>query len=338
MTRYNLCLIGFGNVGQALVHLLEVKRGELRDRHGIEWTLTGVMTRRLGFHSDPAGVDPFALRHSVAPASASPDGAAVQAWLRAARADVLFDTSSLNAETGEPAISYLRAALDLRVHAITANKGPIVHAYRELRDLALARGVGFRFEATVMGGAPIFSLFRRALPAVTVQGFRGILNSTTNLILTEMEAGKSFAEGVRAAREAGLTETDPGADIDGWDAAVKVAALARVVMETPLRLEDIARVGIRDLDPARVRAARAAGTPYKLICAARRHDGRVLATVRPEQVAADDPLAGVRGADSLVRFETDVLNGLSVGEHAGTPTTTAYGMLADLIDVLSSVR
>jgi homoserine dehydrogenase len=335
MSRYNLCLIGFGHVGQALTRLLEVKRGELRERYGIEWTLTGLMTRRLGFHADPAGLVPYALRPSGMPA-ATPDGAAVQAWLRTARAGVLFDTSSLNATSGEPAISYLRAALELGVHAVTANKGPIVHAHDELRDLARARGVGFRFEATVMDGAPIFSLFRHALPAVDVRGFRGILNSTTNLILAEMEAGKSFSEGVRAAQEAGLAETDPSADVDGWDAAVKVVALARVAMRASIRLQDVARAGIRDLDPAAVRAARAAGTPYKLVCRAERAGERVVASVGPERVAADDPLAGVHGADSLVRFETDVLPGLTIGEHAPTPITTAYGMLADFIDLARS--
>jgi homoserine dehydrogenase len=337
MAHYTLCLIGFGNVGQALVRLLAAKRGELRDRYGIEWTLTGVMTRRLGFHHDPAGLDPFTLGAATMPAQ-SPDVAAVQAWLRAARADVLFDTSSLNAETGEPAIAYMRAALELGVHAITANKGPIVHAYRQLRDLAQARGAQFRFEATVMGGTPIFSLFRHALPAITVQGFRGILNSTTNLILAEMEAGKSFEDGVRAAQEAGLAETDSSADVDGWDATVKVAALVQVVMDMPIHLGDIERAGIRDLHPEEVRAARAAGTPYKLVSSARRHDGGVLASVRPERVAAGDPLAEVRGVDALVRFDTDVLSGLSVGEHGGTPTTTAYGMLADFIEVVSTVR
>jgi homoserine dehydrogenase len=239
--------------------------------------------------------------------------------------------SSLNAATGEPAISYLEAALRHGAHAVTANKGPVVHGYHALRDLADSMGKGFRFESTVMDGAPIFSLFRSSLPLATVSGFRGILNSTTNVILAQMEAGADLEEGIRHAQALGLAETDPSADVDGWDAAVKVAALTTVVMDHPIAIEAVAREGIRGLRGAEVRAARAAGTPYKLVCWAERHGAGVEAGVGPRRLPLSDPLARVDGTSSSVHFETDLLPGLTVVEHDPTPTTTAYGMLADFV-------
>lgn len=331
---YNLCLIGFGNVGQALVRLLEAQRLPLREAYGIEWRLTGLLTRRLGAVADPAGIDPWSLVPAAGPSGALA-AADLARWLGAARADVLLEASSLDTARGEPAATYLRTALGLGIHAITANKGPVVYAYRELRELAAARGVRFRFESTVMDGAPIFSLFR-ALPLLTVHGFRGILNSTTNLILQEMEGGRSLEEGIAAAQALGLAETDPSADVDGWDATVKVSALAQAILGASLLPGEVRRAGIRGLDGPAVRAARAGGRPYKLVCRAQRQGDAVLASVGPEQLPLGDPLAAVNGTSSAVHFEADLLPGLTVVEHSPTPTTTAYGMLADLVDVARS--
>jgi homoserine dehydrogenase len=330
---YNLCFIGFGNVGQALARLLESRTAQLRETYGIEWQLTGVASRRLGWLANPAGLDVAALL-AGAPQKVAPLRAGdVATWLAAAEARVLFEMSPLNAATGEPAISYLAAALRQGAHAITANKGPVVHGYHLLRDLAAQARRGFRFESTVMDGAPIFSLFRTTLPLVRVQGFRGILNSTSNVVLDRMEAGASLDEGVAEAQALGLAETDPGNDIDGWDSAVKIAALVTVLMDTPLTPQQIQRTGIRNLTADSVRRARAEGSPYKLVCTAARTARGVRATVAPARIDAADPLAQVNGTSSVVRFETDLLPGLTIVEHDPTPTTTAYGMLADFVDL-----
>jgi len=252
-------------------------------------------------------------------------------WLRAARADVLFEATSLRVADGQPAIDHIRAALEYGAHAITANKGPVVHAYRELSALAAARGKKFFFESTVMDGVPIFSLFRDSLPAVELRSFHGILNSTTNVILGGMEEGLSFAESLKKAQQMGVAETDPSHDIEGWDAAVKVAALVTVLMGVPIRLEEIEREGIGKLSGEAVRAARAGGKPYKLVCRAQREGTRVRATVRPEQVPLSDPMAWVAGTSSIICFETDIFPGLAITENHPGLEATAYGMLADFV-------
>jgi len=254
----------------------------------------------------------------------------VRGWLAAAEADVLFEATSLNVENGQPAVDHIRAAIEHGSHAITANKGPVVHAYRELRDLAAARAKRFLFESTVMDGVPIFSLFHE-LPVIHLRGFHGILNSTTNVILSEMENGLSFDAALKKAQELGIAETDATHDIDGWDAAVKTAALITVLMDVPVRLNKIAREGIRGLSGDAVRAARKEGRPYKLVCRARRAGNGVRASVRPEQVAMGDPMAGIGETSSYVYFETDIFPGLAITEENPGLYATAYGMLADFV-------
>ena len=259
----------------------------------------------------------------------------VRTWLAAARADVLFEATSLNVETGQPAIDHIRAALEHGSHAITANKGPLVHAYRDLRDLAAARGKRFLFESTVMDGVPIFSLFDQ-LPAIHLQGFHGILNSTTNVILGEVEQGLTFDDALKKAQSLGIAETDASHDIDGWDAAVKTAALINVLMDVPIRLDQIAREGIRDLTANAVRNARRDGWPFKLVCRAKRtaasdKSGGVEASVRPEKVRVSEPMARITGTSNYIYFETDIFPGLAVTEENPGLYATAYGLLADFI-------
>jgi len=265
-------------------------------------------------------------------------------WLTAARADVVFEATSLNVETGQPAVDHIRAALEHGAHAITANKGPIVHAYRELRDLAAARGKKFLFESTVMDGVPIFSLFDQ-LPAIHLQGFHGILNSTTNVILSEMEKGITLDAALKKAQDLGIAETDATHDLDGWDAAVKTAALIMVLMGSdenavPIRLEEIEREGIRDLTPEGVRNARRDGWPYKLVCRAKREgegaQARITASVKPEKLLSGTPMAKITGTSSYIYFETDIFPGLAITEENPGLYATAYGMLADFVRAAES--
>ena len=225
---------------------------------------------------------------------------------------------------------------NLGMHAITANKGPVVHAYRELTEFAKTRHKKFYFESTVMDGAPIFSLFRSALPAAQLLGFRGILNSTTNLILGRMESGESFDDAVKYAQSVGLAETDPAADVDGWDAAIKVAALITVLMDIPFTPQQVDRTGIRRITPEMVADAKAQGNRWKLVCSAERVGASAYGRVAPELVFPESPLYRVDGATSIVQFKTDVLGDLSQYRRRQSRPghCTAYGLLADFINAV----
>jgi homoserine dehydrogenase len=335
---YNLCLLGFGNVGRALAQLLVEKTDELRD-FGIEWRITGVASRRLGWLCAPEGYGAGELTAGEVGQRAETAPRDVRGWLAAARADVLFETTSLEPLTGQPAVEHVRAGLEAGAHVVTANKGAVVHGFEELRQLAGARKRQFLFEAAVADCLPVFSLFRECLPAARLLSFTAVLNSTTTVILEELERGRTFDEGVARAQALGITETDPSYDVDGWDAAVKVCALANVLMGAPLKLEEIGRVGIRDLDPRAVREAKEAGSPFRLLGRAGRDArGRVKASVGPERIGRDDPLANLEGSSLSINFKLDVLEGLTVTARGPNLKSTAYGLLADFVNAARADR
>jgi homoserine dehydrogenase len=308
------------------------KEGELRRRYDVRWRLTGVASRRIGWIAEPDGMNPIAALSGHFPTSAQPPRN-VREWLERAKADVFFEASSLNTENGQPAIEHIVAALEHGAHAVTANKGPVVFAYRELAALAKEKGRAFLCESTVMDGVPIFSLFPLGLPATDLRGFHGVLNSTTNVVLTEIERGRSFDEAVRRAQAMGITETDASHDIDGYDSAVKVAAIATVVMGVPTTIAGVHRTGIRELSEEKIRSVRAAGMRYKLVCRAERRGEGLDCRVGPELLLMSDPMAGLEGSSSAIRFDLDVF-GLSLVEHNPGVDATGYGMLADFLRAL----
>jgi homoserine dehydrogenase len=334
-------LLGFGNVGQALARLLLRKQTELQHRYNLTFRVNGIATGRHGCAIDPDGID---LERALSVMSTNGEAISTLAaiplprdsfdFINRCEVDVLFENTPVNYATGQPAVDHLRAALELGMHAITANKGPVVHAYRQLTELAASRGRRFFFESAVMDGAPVFSLFREALPAAQLRAFHGVLNSTTNLILTRMESGESFEQAVAYTQAIGIAETDPSGDIDGWDAAVKVAALATVLMDFPLLPSQVERQGIRGITPQDILRARQEGKRWKLLCSAERTTDGLRARVQPEMVSTHSPFYQIEGTTSLIQFETDVLGNLTLIETDPGPETTAYGLLADFINAV----
>lgn len=340
MKEYKVALVGFGNVGRSLVRLLEAKQEVLRSEFGFSTRVTGIATLLHGMAINPTGIDTTSALQSaendgdLTKLSTNPVPRSIMEFIREVPADVLFENSPVNHQTGQPAADHLKTALQAGMHAITANKGPVVHAYGELTRLAEEKGRRFLFESAVMDGAPIFSLFRGPLPAVELRGFHGILNSCTNLLLEMMEGGKTFEESVEYGKSIGITETDPSADIDGWDAAIKVAALATVLMGHPLKPDQVDREGIRGISREMILSALEAGERWKLVCSARLVDGRLVAKVGPQRVDMRSPLYSINGTSSFVQFQLDTLPGLGILESNPGPETTAYGLLADLINAV----
>jgi homoserine dehydrogenase len=320
-----IAFVGYGSVNRALAALLDRRRTALARDHGITYSVTGVASRSLGWRADAHGIDP--ARPVGAPC------ADIHDWLAAARPDAVFEAIALDPNTGQPALDYLRAALQQGAHAISANKGPLVHGYRELSRIAAERDREYRFEAAVMDGAPVFSLVRECLPLAGLCAVRGVFTSTATIVLEAIEYGSSIDEGIARAQQLGIAEADPTYDIDGWDSAVKLCALANVLLDADLRPTDVQREGIRSLSAEAIRQAHAASRPYRLVGEVRRDArGAIRARVAPTQCDPHDPLGTVRGATLVMHYEADVFpGGLTVTSHDPDPTTTAYGMLADLV-------
>ena len=318
----DLVLVGFGTVARRFVDLL-VNRA---DRLALDWRLTGVATARHGCALAPDGLDASALAalgERGGPVSACHDEATGEppanaralldriaerrARNPAARRWVVVENTPLGLDAGQPGLDHVRAALGHGADVVTANKGPAAFAYRELSDRAASTGATFRFEGAVLDGLPVFSLLRETLPAVAIRGFRGILNTTTNYVLTAMEQGRSLDEAVADMQAAGIAEADPTSDIDGWDAAAKTAILANVLLDANMTPHDVARKGLRGLDGSTVLAARGRGGAIKLVAAAERRGDDVSATVEPVALPPDDPLARLSGTAKGLVVDTDLL-------------------------------
>ena len=339
--RVDLALVGFGNVARRFVRLLDEQRDRLRSDHDLECRVVGIATRRLGAVFDASGLpatltddlDAGAERSGASRSAALGGGALglIDALARSgAEVPVVVETTTLSIEAGRPAIDHVEAALDAGCHVVTANKGPAAFAYDALDRRARAAGRSFLFEGAVMDGVPIFNLVRETLPAVEVRGFRGVVNSTTNHILTALEEGEGFAPALARMQALGIAEADPSLDVDGWDAAAKASALANVLMQAGVTPHDVTREGIGEATAERARAARRSGCHLKLVVSAARGEVPV---VRPVELPAGDLLAGLRGTANALVLHTDLLGDIAVCQLGGDLTQTAYALLSDIVTV-----
>lgn len=322
-----IALVGFGHVGRALARLLLQKKDVLRDRHHLDPRVTAVLTRAHGWIVDHDGLDLDALlareelpRRGPAPAMAS------------LPADVLVEVSTLEPRTGQPALEHVRDALRAGMHVVTANKGPIAHAYRELQALADERGRVLRFEATLADDLPVFNLVRCALPAAEIRSLRGIVNSTTNYVLSEAARGTPFARALAEAQRLGIAERDPANDLEGHDAAAKATILANVLLGAPLRMAAVRREPIDEHVADAARDAARRGRRLRPLVTVDR-DG---ASFRPVELVPDDPLYAVDGFSMALEIETDVAGKLLVALMDPRVEQTAFALLADLVSLPAS--
>lgn len=340
---WRLLFLGFGNVGRELARLLLARRDWL-SAQGLAFPVTGILTRSRGLWSDPAGLDlAEVLEKAPAPvppaaraddSTAPPPGGAppAAALVPDFPADIVVEMTPLRVDLkGEPAIAHVRAALDAGRHAVSANKGPVAWAYRDLDALARAAGRRFLFESTVMDGTPVFSLARRTLAGCRFLGCRGILNTTTNYVLGRMTEGLSLAQAVKEAQIGGFAETDPSLDLEGWDATVKLTCLANVLMGLDLTPEQVDRTGITGITPEDLVRETRRGRVLKLVAEVGEVGAR--ARVRPEALLPGDLLALVTGTSSAVTLTTDLMGPITVFEHSPTVGQTAYGVFRDLLEI-----
>ncbi len=335
---HRLVLVGFGNVGREFARLLVERRAELRRELGLEASVIAILTGRHGRVENAAGIDlRKALRLAEAGRSLGACGRPIReapvAYLRRARADVAVEITPLRIAARQPALDHITAALAGGKHVITANKGPVVYHYARLRALARRKGVGFRYEGTVMDGAPVFNLFQETLRGAHLESFEGILNSTSNYILSEIEAGRGYDEGVEAARRMGFLETDPTMDLEGWDATVKACLLANVLMGGRLRPEAVPRQGIVGLRADRVQGARALGRRVKQVARGWREGREVRASVTLEELPLDHPLATIEGTSNALLARTDMLKELLISERDPGLRQTAFAVYSDLVAI-----
>ena len=345
-----LVLIGFGNVARRFVELL----AETADRLEFTWKVVGISTRHHGSVVDIDGVDTrraittVESSHSLDrldPLPRERSGIDVIRQIADALPDeaaegrlVCVETTVLDIDRGEPAVSHVRAALEGQAHVVTANKGPAAFAYHELEALAESVDRVFFFEGAVMDGVPVFNLVRETMPAIAIEGFRGVINTTCNFILSELERGAEFDRALGDMQARGIAEADPTLDVDGWDAAAKTAALVNVLMGGVITPHHVARTGIRDVTGADVREAVGRNKRIRLVASAARQGGKLKARVEPEVLDLHDPLAGVADLSNALYLTTDLLGEVGIVQRSGSLTQTAYALLSDLSRVSQRLK
>ena len=334
MRTVKLALVGYGNVGRAFVQMLGKRRAYLAEHCDSEVCITAVCTRSRGALVSPGGLTPTEIAQGP-----YQKGCTAFDVIDGAEYDVMVELTPINIRTGQPAIDHIRHAFQRGKHVITANKGPIAWAYRELRELARKHHVQFCHEATVMDGVPVFNLTDETLKGCKILEVSGILNATTNYVLSEMEHGISWEDAVAEGQRRGFVEADPSMDLDGWDAAAKLTALMNVLMDVEITPEEIQREGIRGITPEQMAEARQNHQRLKLLCRGWLEIGRPVGVVAPQAVEADSLYASINGTAAMVTITTDLMGSISVVEHVYQPEIdqTAYGVFSDLLRVLDSL-
>jgi homoserine dehydrogenase len=338
-----LWIVGLGTVGQWLLRAVHAHAATLERRYGFVPTVVGVASARHGFVHDADGLDPVTVLERLASGRPLEELAGVRRWrtaiegLRATDADVLVEVTASPAADGEPGLTHMREALQRGIPVVTSNKWPVaLHGVR-LAELAREHGIAFRAESTVMSGTPVLSTLVDGLAGATPTAVRGILNATANFILTRMEAGASYEEALGAARELGLAERDPTADVEGFDAMAKAMILAALVFGRQLRPEDVVRRGISGIDPAEIEAARSRGAHIKQLVTLELPPARgaddLVARVEPALVQPDDLLATTSGVINAIVCRAEPVGEVMISGPGAGPELAGQGVFSDLIAV-----
>jgi homoserine dehydrogenase len=334
-----LGLVGFGNVGQGLAQILRDSGAEYARTLGLNIKIVAVADALKGCAYNPQGLDAGALLEKVTrdgSLKGFPDEKAswdALAMISESNADVIVEMSYTDLKTGQPATAHMMEAIKFKKHVVTTNKGPVALHFSQLEEAAQHNGVQMGVEGTVMSGTPTLRLARELLAAAQIRRIEGILNGTTNYILTQMESGMSYADALAEAQKLGYAEADPTGDVEGYDAAGKVVILARLLMHEQIRMDDVDRSGITHLTVEDMNAAKAAGERWKLIGTLERVEGKLAASVKLQRLPVSHPLAGVSGATNAAHFTTDYVGEVTlIGPGAGR-LPTGYAVLEDILAI-----
>ena len=332
--KHLIALVGFGTVAQGLCKILLEKRDLLKREHQFEFEIVAVSTRSRGTMFHPAGLSLSYLNYLSQ--NNTPFIENVKDWdavdmIRESNASVVIELSHTNLADAEPALTHCQTAFKTGKHIISGNKGPAALAYFEMKAMAKKRGCAFLNEATVLSGTPTFSFFHATLKGNQVSGMRGILNGTTNYMLSEMESGSSYDNALQQADKLGYLEADQSADIDGYDAQAKLAILASELFDLSIDLTDIKREGISAITQVHIEEARRESKRWKLVATLSVGGDKTIAQVVPEKLDLSDPLAQVNGTSNAITFSTDLLGDVTISGPGAGGVETGYAVLSDLL-------
>ncbi len=343
--KYKLALIGFGTVGQGLCEILINKKTELKENHDLDWEVVAVSDLLKGSVYCPDGLNVNQLLDLVKSGTSleeyKPKGEKAPCefgWdavttIQNSNADIVCELSYTDVKTAEPALTHCKTSFKNGKHVVTSNKGPATIKYSEMKQSAEKYGVQFFIEGTVMSGTPVLNLAKGPLAGCSISAVSGILNGTTNYILTEMEAGKSYEDVLKTTQELGYAEADPAGDVEGYDAMAKVIILANVVMGADISAENVDREGITGITPEMINDAKQKNARWKLIGSVEKSNGKIAASVKPKMIPMDHPLAGIMGWTNALTFATDLLGDVTIVGAGAGKTETGFSILSDILSI-----
>jgi homoserine dehydrogenase len=335
---WKIAIVGFGNVSQGFLRILKDKKESLKERYNFEYSITAIADPVKGSVMNASGLDVdflMELFDSEGNLKSHPNRTDLGSIdiIERSEADIIVETTITNLETGEPGLSHIKAALGAKKHVVSTNKGPVSVALPELAKLAKENHVEYLFEGVVLSGTPSINLAKEALAGCDIKKVMGIVNGTTNYILTRMEEGTSYEDALKKAQELGYAEADPTGDVEGWDAAVKAQVLANVIMGHQIKIEDVQRTGITQITQEDIKDAAKRGARIKLIAEVEKTNGTVKASVSPQEIPLSHPLANIMDATNALTFTTDHLGDVTiVGPGAGR-VETGQALLTDILAI-----
>lgn len=334
--KQKLALIGFGTVGKGLCEILRDKAQSLKNSYEFDYKIVAVADFAYGNVYNPNGLDvDLMLEQANAKQKFTKD---LSEWdtvslIKECNADIVCELTYTDLQTGGPAIDHCKAALSTGKHIVTSNKGPAALFYSEMKKLADDNNVKFMIEGTVVAGTPIINLTDGPLGGCEISKIRGILNGTTNYMLSEMEKGMAFEDVLKVAQDLGYAEADPTGDIEGFDARGKVCILANVVMNAGIKITDVSCEGITKITQDDIKKAKEQNARWKLIGTVEKKDGKVIGSVAPEMLDLSHPLAGVMGATNALTFTTDLLGDITIVGPGAGKIETGFSILTDILAI-----
>ncbi|WP_100407284.1 homoserine dehydrogenase [Bacillus solitudinis] len=340
---HKLALLGFGGVGQGFVQILREKHEQLKELYGCDFEVVSISDLYKGSLHHSEGLNLDKVMETIDQTGKLDDypeePGLVRGWsseetIGRTNAKTIVEMTFTDVKTGQPAISHCQLAFDVGKNVVMTNKGPVALLYNNLADHARRKGVRWLFEGAVMSGTPALRMPLAALVGNEITSIKGILNGTTNYMLTKMEdGGLSYEEALKEAQELGYAEADPTSDVEGYDVMYKVLILAEVVLGIPLQRDEIKRQGISEITLEQISEAKAEGKRWKLLGKIEQNGGQIRASVQPEKLDLSDPLAGVGGATNAITYECDLSGPITlVGAGAGIKET-GFAVLIDLIQL-----
>ncbi len=338
--KTKIALIGFGTVGQGLCEILLSKEGYLKSKYGFEASIVAISDVMKGAVYYADGLDIQLCLNLVKNGKSLEEysGDCEKGWdslrtIKETNADIICELAFTDVQKGEPAITHCKAAFESGKHIVTSNKGPAALQYATLKNLAEKNNVQFMIEGTVMSGTPVINLANGPLAGCEITAIKGILNGTTNYMLSEMENGMTYDDVLKKAQELGYAEADPTGDVEGFDAMAKVIILSNVLMNNEISASDVDRDGITKITPDIITDAKKENARWKLISTIVKCGNEVKASVKPEKLPLTHPLASVMGAANALTFTTDLLGDVTIIGAGAGKIETGYSILTDILEI-----